>query len=56
MKKLMNNWWVRFIIDGLTAVIVVAGLLFVLLAIPTIRVADRISKRFTAREQQGVML
>lgn len=35
---------------------VVAGLLFVLLAIPTIRVADRISKRFTAREQQGVML
>lgn len=35
---------------------VVAGLLFVLLAIPTIRVADRISKRFTAREQQGVVL
>lgn len=35
---------------------VLAGLLFVLLAIPTIRVADRISKRFTAREQQGVVL
>jgi polar amino acid transport system permease protein len=35
---------------------VVAGLLFVLLAIPTIRVADRISKRYAAREQQGVVL
>ena len=35
---------------------VVAGLLFVLLAIPTIRLADRISARFTAREQQGVTL
>jgi polar amino acid transport system permease protein len=35
---------------------VVAGLLFVLLAIPTIRLADRISARFTSREQQGVTL
>jgi polar amino acid transport system permease protein len=35
---------------------VVAGLLFVLLAIPTIRLADRISAKFTAREQQGVTL
>jgi polar amino acid transport system permease protein len=35
---------------------VVAGLLFVLLAIPTIRLADRITARFTAREQQGVTL
>jgi polar amino acid transport system permease protein len=35
---------------------VVAGLLFVLLAIPTIRIADKISARFAAREQQGVML
>ncbi len=35
---------------------VVAGLLFVLLAIPTIRLADRISARFSSREQQGVAL
>lgn len=35
---------------------VVAGLLFVLLAIPTIRIADQISARFTSREQQGVIL
>ena len=35
---------------------VVAGLLFVLLAIPTIRLADRISAKFAAREQQGVAL
>lgn len=35
---------------------VVAGLLFVLLAIPTIRLADKITARFTAREQQGVTL
>jgi len=27
-----------------------------LLAIPTIRLADRISAKFTAREQQGVTL
>lgn len=35
---------------------VVAGLLFVLLAIPTIRIADRISKRYSQREQQGAVL
>ena len=35
---------------------VVAGLLFVLLAIPTIRIADRISKRYAQREQQGAVL
>ncbi len=35
---------------------VLAGLLFVLLAIPTIRIADKISARFTSREQQGVIL
>lgn len=35
---------------------VVAGLLFVLLAIPTIRLADSITARLTAREQQGVVL
>ncbi len=35
---------------------VVAGLLFVLLAIPTIRIADKISARFASREQQGVIL
>ncbi|CAB4630661.1 unannotated protein [freshwater metagenome] len=35
---------------------VLAGLLFVLLAIPTIRLADRISARFSSREQQGVSL
>lgn len=35
---------------------VVAGLLFVLLAIPTIRIADKITARFAEREQQGVTL
>lgn len=35
---------------------VVAGLLFVLLAIPTIRIADKVSARFQEREQQGVAL
>lgn len=35
---------------------VVAGLLFVLLAIPTIRIADRISKNYAQREQQGAVL
>lgn len=35
---------------------VVAGLLFVLLAIPTIRIADRISKNYSQREQQGAVL
>jgi polar amino acid transport system permease protein len=35
---------------------VVAGLLFVLLAIPTIRIADRISKSYSQREQQGAVL
>jgi polar amino acid transport system permease protein len=35
---------------------VVAGLLFVLLAIPTIRIADKIAARFQEREQQGVAL
>ena len=34
---------------------VVAGLLFVLLAIPTIRIADRISKRYAQREQGAVL-
>ena len=27
MKRLMNNWWVRFIIDGFTAVVIVGGLM-----------------------------
>lgn len=35
---------------------VLAGLMFVLLAIPTIRLADSITARLTAREQQGVVL
>lgn len=35
---------------------VVAGLLFVLLAIPTVRLADRIARRFTDREQLGSSL
>ena len=35
---------------------VVAGLLFVLLAIPTVRLADRISKKFADREQLGSAL
>ena len=35
---------------------VLAGLLFVLLAIPTIRIADKIAARFAEREQQGVSL
>lgn len=35
---------------------VLAGVLFVLLAIPTIRIADSITARYTAREQQGVVL
>lgn len=35
---------------------VVAGLLFVLLAIPTVRLADRISRKFADREQLGSAL
>ncbi|MFM2023417.1 MAG: hypothetical protein RIR89_809 [Actinomycetota bacterium] len=35
---------------------VLAGLLFVLLAIPTIRLADSITAKLSAREQQGVVL
>lgn len=35
---------------------VLAGLMFVLLAIPTIRLADSITARLSAREQQGVVL
>lgn len=35
---------------------VLAGLLFVLLAIPTIRIADAITKRYAEREQNGVAL
>lgn len=35
---------------------VVAGLLFVLLAIPTVRLADRISRKFSDREQLGSAL
>lgn len=35
---------------------VVAGLLFVLLAIPTVRLADRISRKFSEREQLGSAL
>ena len=35
---------------------VLAGLLFVLLAIPTIRIADAVSKRYAEREQNGVAL
>lgn len=35
---------------------VVAGLLFVLLAIPTVRLADRIARKFTDREQLGSSL
>jgi polar amino acid transport system permease protein len=32
---------------------VVAGLLFVLLAIPTVRLADRIQRNYSEREQAG---
>jgi polar amino acid transport system permease protein len=35
---------------------VVAGLLFVLLAIPTVRIADRIARKFADREQMGSTL
>jgi polar amino acid transport system permease protein len=35
---------------------VVAGLLFVLLAIPTVRLADRISRKYSEREQMGSAL
>ena len=35
---------------------VVAGLLFVLLAIPTIRIADAVTKRYSQREQNGSVL
>ena len=35
---------------------VLAGLLFVLLAIPTIRIADAVAKRYAEREQNGVTL
>ena len=35
---------------------VVAGLLFVLLAIPTVRLADRISRKYSEREQLGSTL
>jgi polar amino acid transport system permease protein len=35
---------------------VLAGLLFVLLAIPTIRLADYVTKRFSDKEQAGVTL
>jgi len=35
---------------------VLAGLLFVLLAIPTIRIADAVAKRYADREQNGVTL
>ena len=35
---------------------VVAGLLFVLLAIPTVRLADRISRKYSEREQMGSTL
>ena len=35
---------------------VLAGLLFVLLAIPTIRIADAVSKKYAEREQNGVTL
>jgi polar amino acid transport system permease protein len=35
---------------------VVAGLLFVILAIPTVRLADRVARRYAAREQDGGVL
>ncbi|NBX94061.1 MAG: amino acid ABC transporter permease, partial [Actinobacteria bacterium] len=35
---------------------VVAGLLFVLLAIPTVRLADYITNRLAKREQAGALL